>query len=1047
MAAYSRQSTFTDGDTISASLFNNEYDALAAAFVNTSGHKHDGTTGEGPVIGLIGDANIATPLNKVLIDTTNDHIEFYVDVSSSSVQQAYIADGVIAPVTDSDVDLGTSSLYFKNAFIDAITTTGNVAVGGNLTVTGNTTFNGGTQTLGDAATDNVVFGADVNSSIIPNTDNSFDLGSTSQEWKDIYIDGVAYLDEINFNGTAITSTAAELNILDGVTATATEINALDGITSTVSELNILDGVTASAADINLIDGITNGTVIASKAIITDSNKDITGGRNITISGELDAATLDISGDADIDGTLEADAITVNGTALSTVITGTTVSTVTVSDSTANTNFPVVFHDESNALLDDTGALRYNPSTGTLLVPNLSVAGTTTTVDTVTMNAANAIIFEGATPDGNETTLSIIDPTGDRTINLPNVSGTLPVLAAASTTQITSTPEELNILDGVTSTATELNILDGVTSTTAELNILDGVTSTATELNLVDGITAGTVSASKAVIVDSDKDISGFRNVTVTGELDGATLDISGDADIDGTTNLDNTDIDGTLVVDGSNISLDSTSTLNIDNSNTSNGITIGTATSGVPVSIGHSTSETTINDNLTVTGDLTVSGTTTTVNSTTVNLNDHNIVLDSGNSTSAVINGGGITLEGGSGDDATFTYNTSGPKFELKLGSSHEDLQVDKLTADGGVVVDNITIDGTEIDLSSGNLTVDVAGEIHLDSDGGIIRFKDAATDVGTFENVSSDFIIKSSISDQDLIFKGNDGGSAITALTLDMSDAGAATFTSSVTSGSFLQANGHISTGSNSGRLRAGASNEIELSHDGSHGELDVDTGNLTIDVAGDINLDAGGSDISLQGSGAEYGKFNLSGNSLNIHSSISDGDIVFKGSDGGSAITALTLDMSDAGTATFNHDIALGDDSIAKFGDSGELNIYHHNNGSSYIQETGGGDLQLLATEFRVMNAAGTENKILATTDGSVDLYHDNVKKFETTSSGIDVTGLVEFDSLSGTGSVAITDIADEDDMSSDSATLLATQQSIKAYADTKASAGFAVAMAIAL
>jgi hypothetical protein len=83
----------------------------------------------------------------------------------------------------------------------------------------------------------------------------------------------------------------------------------------------------------------------------------------------------------------------------------------------------------------------------------------------------------------------------------------------------------------------------------------------------------------------------------------------------------------------------------------------------------------------------------------------------------------------------------------------------------------------------------------------------------------------------------------------------------------------------------------------------------------------------------------------------------------------------------------------------------------------------------------------------DGSAELYHNNSKKIETTSSGIDVTGLVEFDSLSGTGSVAITDIADEDDMSSNSATLLATQQSIKAYADTKASAGFAVAMAIAL
>ena len=80
--------------------------------------------------------------------------------------------------------------------------------------------------------------------------------------------------------------------------------------------------------------------------------------------------------------------------------------------------------------------------------------------------------------------------------------------------------------------------------------------------------------------------------------------------VDGTTDLDNTDIDGTLVVDGSNISLDSTSTLNIDNSNTSNGITIGTATSGVPISIGHSTSETTVNDNLNVTGILDVTDTT-----------------------------------------------------------------------------------------------------------------------------------------------------------------------------------------------------------------------------------------------------------------------------------------------------------------------------------------------------------------------------------------------------------------------------------------------------
>jgi hypothetical protein len=83
---------------------------------------------------------------------------------------------------------------------------------------------------------------------------------------------------------------------------------------------------------------------------------------------------------------------------------------------------------------------------------------------------------------------------------------------------TVTTAELNILDGVTATASELNIMDGVTATTAELNIMDGVTSTASELNLVDGITAGTVSASKAVIVDSNKDITGFRNIANTGTI-------------------------------------------------------------------------------------------------------------------------------------------------------------------------------------------------------------------------------------------------------------------------------------------------------------------------------------------------------------------------------------------------------------------------------------------------------------------------------------------------------------------------------------------------
>ena len=104
------------------------------------------------------------------------------------------------------------------------------------------------------------------------------------------------------------------------------------------------------------------------------------------------------------------------------------------------------------------------------------------------------------------------------------------------------------------------------------------------------------------------------------------------------------------------------------------------------------------------------------------------------------------------------------------------------VTANAGVVIDNITIDGTEIDLSSGDFTLDVAGDIILDADGEDIIFKDAGTEIGRFSNSGSgNLSIKSSVSDKDMLFKGNDGGSTITALTLDMSANGDATFNGQV--------------------------------------------------------------------------------------------------------------------------------------------------------------------------------------------------------------------------------------------------------------------------
>jgi len=450
--AYIRQSTFADGDTITAALFNDEYNQLVNAFAYSSssasstGHRHDGTAGQGGNIFKIGDLDF---LNKIEVDSSNNRLGFYVEVSAAAVEQIRIQDGAIVPVTDSDIDLGTTSLRFKDTFTDSITTTGNVDVGGNLTVTGTTTFNGGTITMGDAATDNVVFGADVDSSIIPDDDDTYDLGSSSQEWRNLFIDGTANIDSLVADTADINGGTVDGAVIGGSSAAAITGTTITGTSFVIGSADI------SEAELETIDGVTAGTVSASKAIVVDSNKDITGGRNITITGELDAATLDISGDADIDGTLETDALSINGT-------------------------------------------------------------------TVTSTAAELNILDGVTSTAAE--LNILDG-------------------------VTATATEINLLDGVTSTTAELNILDGVTSTATELNLLDGVTATTTELNYVDVATAGTVEASKAIVVDSNKDFTGARNITITGELDAATLDVSGDVDIDGTLEADAITINGTTLAE------------------------------------------------------------------------------------------------------------------------------------------------------------------------------------------------------------------------------------------------------------------------------------------------------------------------------------------------------------------------------------------------------------------------------------------------------------------------------------------------------------------
>ena len=107
----------------------------------------------------------------------------------------------------------------------------------------------------------------------------------------------------------------------------------------------------------------------------------------------------------------------------------------------------------------------------------------------------------------------------------------------------------------------------------------------------------------------------------------------------------------------------------------------------------------------------------------------------------------------------------------------------------------NIELDGAnkKIKVDSGDLTLDIPGDIILDADGANVTFKDGGTSILDISNSSSDAVITSSVQDKDIIFKGDDGGSAITALTLDMSDAGAATFNGAITGGGLLTTGGNI--------------------------------------------------------------------------------------------------------------------------------------------------------------------------------------------------------------------------------------------------------------
>ena len=439
----------SDGDTITAALFNNEFNQLLNAFSyassGTTGHQHDGGAGEGGNIEIIGDQDF---LNKIVVDGTNNRWGFFVQVSSSAVEQIRVQDGAIVPVTDNDIDLGTSSLEFKDAYFDGTVTT-------DALVADTADINGGTvdgATFGASSATTIV-GTTItaNTAFVPDASDGAALGTTSLEFSDLYLaDGavVYFGDDQDVSLTHVVDTGVLLSSTDqlqfGDSGTYIYQSA-DGVLDLVSDTEI--ELTATTIDIN-------GAVAMDGAM--------TGGTNITISGELDAATLDISGNADIDGTLEADAITVDGTALNEYIADTVGAMV---GSNTETGIAVTYEDGDNTLDFVLGAAQTTITS--LLATDIKIGEDDQTK--IDFETADEIHFYAANVEQVYLGDNIFGPQSDSDVDLGSSSVRW-----------------------------------------------------------------------KDAYVDS---------ITVTGEVDGASLDISGDADIDGTLEADAITVDGTTLAE------------------------------------------------------------------------------------------------------------------------------------------------------------------------------------------------------------------------------------------------------------------------------------------------------------------------------------------------------------------------------------------------------------------------------------------------------------------------------------------------------------------
>jgi len=503
-ATYTRQSSYTDGDVITAAHTNDEFNQLLAAFVASTGHTHNGDAGEGgPITKLLGTAiTIGNGAAGTDIAVTFD---------------GETNDGLLTWMEDEDL--------FK--FADDI-----MIVDNETLIFG--TDSDITVSYDEATTDSLKIAAKEGAglAITLMADEGDDAGD---EWKLNIADGgtLTFGNDINSAGTYVT----HLTLTPNATV-ANSTLAVAGNLTVGGSFTLGSGAVLSEAELEMLDGITAGTAAAEKALVVDSNKDIGTIRNLTIDGTFSDGnyTFDTSGNVSGLGTVSAGAITTSGV-------------LGITDTT----------DASDAT-GDTGALRTKGGAsiakklyvGTDLdvdgTANLDVVDIDGAVDMSTTLAvggvltANAgVVVDNITIDGTEIDLSsgdlTLDVAGDIILNtddgivslqddsatfgsLENSSGNL-IIKSGTTTALTFSGANVTLAGDLTISGDDLTM---GTNTSGHIMVADG-----TNFNPVAVSGDVTIASNGAVTIASGAVETAMVNANViTGQTAETSLDTTND---------------------------------------------------------------------------------------------------------------------------------------------------------------------------------------------------------------------------------------------------------------------------------------------------------------------------------------------------------------------------------------------------------------------------------------------------------------------------------------------------------------------------------------